>query len=79
MRGFDGAVNHAAFEWFFVFTFVGAVGLVLLANRLKETAGHVDPLLEGDWLFRPFRVVASLVKLADPARPAPGPEDRGQR
>jgi hypothetical protein len=39
----------------------------------------VDPLLEGDWLFRPFRVVASLVKLAEPVRPAPGPEDRGQR
>jgi MFS family permease len=73
------AVNHAAFEWFFVVTFVGAVVLVLLANRLKETAGHVDPLLEGDWLFRPFRVVASLVKLAEPVRPAPGPEDRGQR
>jgi hypothetical protein len=30
----------------------------------------VDPILEGSWFFRPFRVVASLIMLAEPARPA---------
>lgn len=69
------SVNLAAFPWFFVCTLVGTVVLVLLANRLKEAPGHVDPLLEGDWLFRPFRVVASLVRLSDPVRPA-SPDDR---
>ncbi len=64
------AVNLAAFQGFFVFILVGAVLLVLLANRLKEAPGHVDPILEGDWLFRPFRIVASLVRPAD---------DRGER
>jgi MFS family permease len=60
------ALDLPAFRWFFVITLAGAAVLVLLGNRLKEQAGHVDPLLEGSWLFRPFRVVASLVKLADP-------------
>jgi MFS family permease len=71
------AINRLAFEGFFLFTLVGALVLVLLANRLKEDPGQVDPLLEGDWLFRPFRVVASLVKVAEPARPRP--EDHRQR
>lgn len=69
------SVNLVALQWFFICTLGGAVGLVLLVNRLDETPGHVDPLLEGDWLFRPFRIVASLVKLKEPARPA-APEDR---
>lgn len=72
------SVNLGAFQVFFVCVLLGVGVLVLLANRLKETPGHVDPLLEGDWLFRPFRIVASLVKLAEPARP-PGPPDGGQR
>ena len=72
------SINPVAFEVFFLVTLLGAGVLVLLANRLKETPGHVDPVLEGDWLFRPFRVVASLIRLAEPARPPP-PEDRGQR
>ena len=58
------AVNLPAFQWFFVFTLVGAIALVFLVNRLEETPGHVDPLLEGDWLFRPFRVVATLISPA---------------
>lgn len=59
------SVNLTAFQGFFVFILIGAGLLVLLANRLKEAPGHVDPILEGDWLFRPFRVVASLVRPAD--------------
>ncbi|AOS45661.1 Major Facilitator Superfamily protein [Lacunisphaera limnophila] len=73
------SVNLGAFQGFFVFTLAGALGLVLLVNRLKEDPGHVDPLLEGDWLFRPFRVVASLVKLSDPVRTPGQPPEPGQR
>ncbi len=68
----DGVVpslNLAAFQWFFVITLAGAVTLVVLVNRLKEKAGHVDPLLEGGWLFRPIRAVTYLVNLAVPAPP----------
>ncbi|MEN9402816.1 MAG: hypothetical protein RL091_1519 [Verrucomicrobiota bacterium] len=70
------SVNSFALECFFGVTVVGAVVLILLANRLQETPGHVDPLLEGGWFFRPFRAVASLIKLADPAPDSPkhGPD-----
>jgi MFS family permease len=64
------SVNEFALECFFGVTLVGALGLILLANRLRESPGHVDPLLEGGWLFRPFRTVASLIKLAEPTRSA---------
>jgi hypothetical protein len=60
------SLDLVAFQWFFLFTLAGAAVLVLLGNRLQERVGHVDPLLEGGWLFRPFRVVASLVNLAEP-------------
>lgn len=73
------SLNPVAFQVFFVVTLVGAVGLVLLASRLQETPGHADPLLEGDWLFRPFRVVASLVRLAGPDRPAPPADQDGSQ
>jgi len=69
----DGPVpslDLAAFQWFFVATLAGTVVLVLLVNRLQEKAGHVDSIMEGGWLFRPIRVVASLINLAEPARPA---------
>jgi hypothetical protein len=61
------SVNVAAFQAFFVFIVAGAGLLVLLGNRLKETPGHVDPILAGDWLFRPFRIVASLVRPSEPS------------
>ena len=67
-------LDLAAFQWFFVFTLAGAVLLVVLVNRLEEKAGHVDPLLEGGWLFRPLRAVTYLVKLADPAKPRDPPQ-----
>lgn len=65
LKGGGGApsINLTAFNGFFAFTLVGAGLLVVLVRRLAETTGHVDPLLEGDWLFRPFRVVGSLVRL----------------
>lgn len=60
------SIDLVAFKAFFAFILAGAAGLVVMANRLHETPGHVDPLLEGDWLFRPFRVVASLVRVGEP-------------
>lgn len=71
----DGAVpgvNVAAFHLLFVVVLAGVVVLGILANRLRETPGHVDPVLEGDWIFRPLRVVASLV------RPGPGARREGE-
>lgn len=59
------SVNETAFQVFFMCIVVGAGLLVLLGNRLKETPGHVDPILAGDWLFRPFRIAASLVRPGD--------------
>jgi MFS family permease len=59
------SVNLPAFQGFFIFTLAGALTLVVLVNRLKEKAGHVDPILEGGWLLRPFRTVSYLIKLAD--------------
>jgi MFS family permease len=72
------SVNLQAFQWFFIFTLAGAAALVVMAHRLKEAAGHVDPLLDGGWLFRPFRVASALISLAVPSRP-PAPRDPEQR
>jgi MFS family permease len=69
------SVNPMAFQWFFVSILIGTAVLVLLANRLNEERGQVNPLLEGDWLFRPFRVVASLIKVGDSAVAKSGRED----
>lgn len=74
--GAEPAINLVAFEIFFAVVLVGAIGMIALLQRLEEKAGHVDPLLEGDWLFRPFRVVASLISFGGPTRP---PDDRAQR
>ena len=73
------SLNLVAFQWFFVVTLAGAVTLVLLVNRLEERAGHVDPLLEGGWLFRPIRAVTYLINLASPAPPAADRQDGDSR
>jgi MFS family permease len=64
--GDGAALDLAAFRWFFVFTLAGAVILITLVNRLEEKAGVADPLLEIGWIFRPLRVVGSLIRLAEP-------------
>lgn len=69
------SLNLVAFQWFFVVTLLGAVALVWLVSQLEEKAGQADPLLDGGWLFRPFRVVSSLIKLAEPAKPADRKDD----
>jgi len=72
------AVNPAAFQVFFLVTLAGAAGLVLLAGRIEEKAGHVDPLLTGSWLLRPFRAMTYLINLVElPGRGGPG-GDRDQ-
>jgi MFS family permease len=72
----DGtALDLAALRWFFAFTLAGALLLVGLVGRLQEKEGAADPLLEIGWLFRPFRVVGSLIRLAEPGAPA-GKTDR---
>jgi MFS family permease len=72
------SLSLPAFQGFFLFTLAGAVALVIMVNRLEEKPGHVDPILEGGWLFRPFRVVSTLINLARPPRP-PGPKDENPR
>jgi MFS family permease len=69
------SLDLPVFQWFFVFTLVGALALVVLVNRIEEKAGHVDPLLEGGWIFRPFRTVSYLVKLAVPGESPRKPRD----
>lgn len=71
------AVSPGALQGFFVVTLVASLGLMLAANRMEERAGHVDPLLEGSWLLRPFRAMTFLINLAE--RPAARRDDDAQR
>lgn len=81
LRGDDsGAVDIGVLEIFFVFTLVCSFGLFLLVRRLEEKVGHVEPLLEGSWLFRPFRAMTFLITLIErPATKPPPPPDEPQR
>jgi len=72
------SLNLVMFQWFFVITLAGCLLLLVLVNRLEEKAGHVDPILEGGWLFRPFRAVTYLINPAGPANPA-GAKDENPR
>ncbi len=74
-EGGGAAVAAGAFQAFFAVTFVGSVLLVVLVRRLEERAGHVDPLLGGSWLLRPYRAVTSLINLVEP----PGRDRRPPR
>ncbi len=59
------ALAEGAFQAFFVVTLAGAGLLVFLVGRIEERAGHVDPLLGGSWLLRPYRAVTSLINLVE--------------
>jgi len=59
------SVDLRAFETFFYVTMAGAAVLVLAVGRLHEKAGHVDPILGGGWLLRPFRAMTNLISLAE--------------
>ncbi|MDP2136679.1 MAG: MFS transporter [Candidatus Didemnitutus sp.] len=82
LRKEDGVgLNLEAFELFFVFTFVCALALLAVVQGLKEKTGHVEPLLEGSWLFRPFRAMTYLINLVERPedKPAPPPAEDEQR
>lgn len=73
LKGDAGAaVDATAFLLFFAATGVGALALLLGVARVHEQAGHVDPLLEGSWLLRPFRAMTYLINLVE----LPGRERR---
>ena len=47
------------------FLMIVLILLVLLVARIEERAGHVDPLLQGSWLLRPYRALTSLISLVE--------------
>jgi len=53
------------FEIFFAVLLLCALLMVVLLSKLHEKAGPVEPLLQGAWLLRPFRAMASLINLVD--------------
>jgi len=56
----------------------GCLALVAAVGRLEEKAGHVDPLLGGGWLLRPFRAMTNLISLVErPAARPPRDQDPG--
>lgn len=59
------ALSGSAFQAFFLVTLGGSLLLVLLVARIEERAGHVDPLLQGSWLLRPYRALTSLISLVE--------------
>lgn len=73
--GASVAISPAAFQVFFLVTLAGLLVLVFLANRIEERAGHVDPLLEGSWVLRPFRAMTFLVNFVE--KPAAKRDDAG--
>lgn len=70
-EGSAPSVNVEAFRVFFWAVLGGSLALVAAVGRLEEKAGHVDPLLGGGWLLRPFRAMTNLINLAEgpPRRP----------
>ena len=58
-------VNMVAFEVFFAVLLITASGLFWFVRRLPEKTGTADPLLQGGWMLRPFRGVASLINLIE--------------
>jgi MFS family permease len=82
LKSSDGgaAVNILAFEVFFICTLLGMLGLLAMVQKMRETPGHVEPLLEGSWLFRPFRAMTFLINLVErPAAKSPPPDDSAKR
>lgn len=64
----DGSpgIDAGVFQWFFVCLLVSVSILSVLIARLKEdTKTHVEPLIIGNALLRPFRAASYLVNLID--------------
>lgn len=74
--GDAAGISPLAFQIFFGATIAGVLVLVFLVHRIHERAGHVDPLLEGSWLLRPFRAMTYLINLVElPGRERKDPKD----
>ncbi|MFI5356818.1 MAG: hypothetical protein ACHQ4G_05740 [Opitutales bacterium] len=81
----DGSagVNRSVFEWYFIALLASVCLLSVLMARIHEdTKTHVEPLVIGNALLRPFRAASYLVNLIDlqgiarPREPsAPPPRD----
>lgn len=67
-------INVRAFEVFFLSLFVVCLVLMPLLHKLPEKAGVPGPPLQGGWMLRPFRAVANLINLVEPA-PDKKPDD----
>lgn len=59
------SVDLEAFRIFFWSVLGGSLALVAAVGALEEKAGHVDPLLGGGWLLRPFRAMTNLINLVE--------------
>lgn len=64
-EGTAPSVDLEAFRVFFWAVLGGSLALAAAVGRLEEKAGHVDPLLGGGWLLRPFRAVTNLINLVE--------------
>lgn len=72
MKGHDDAtkVNLPVFELYFAVLLVTSIAMFWFVHRLPEKTGVSEPLLQGGWMLRPFRGVASLINLVEKP-PAP--------
>jgi hypothetical protein len=59
------SINIPVFEAYFVVVVVSSIVLFWLVRRLQDQAGHVEPLIDGSWVLRPFRMVTDLINLVD--------------
>jgi MFS family permease len=61
-------IDAGWFGFYFATLLVGALGMLGLLAKLHEEPGPAEPLLQGAWLLRPFRAMASLINLVEQPR-----------
>ncbi len=74
-------VREPVFTGFFVAILLVMLALAALLHRLPEKEPSGDPLMQGAWMLRPLRGLASLISLIDrsPDEPPRLPEDPSPR
>lgn len=72
--GGDRAVNEPVFAGFFAVIALVSLALACTLRHLPDRVRPVAPLLQGAWLLRPLRGLASLVNLVDRAPDRKEPE-----
>lgn len=65
-------IDAGWFGFYFATLLVGAWGMLGLLAKLHEEPGPAEPLLQGAWLLRPFRAMASLINLVEQPREQAG-------